>query len=67
MNFDFGDVSLNWPEPIKTITGYGISAIKAVVEIGKEVASCASAGGAEEIFKCFGNQLLSIVPPLRLG
>lgn len=65
LDFDFGDTSLNWPEPIKTVTRYGLEPIKAVVNIGREVVSCATEGSVTDVFKCFGNKLLEVVPPLN--
>ncbi|CAE7210315.1 carA2 [Symbiodinium sp. CCMP2456] len=65
LDFDFGDTNLNWPEPIKTVTRYGLEPIKAVVNIGREVVSCATEGSVTDVFKCFGNKLLEVVPPLN--
>ena len=88
LDFDFGDTSLNWPEPIKTVTRYGLEPIKgpvtergaegeggrfgsiskaleAVVNIGREVVSCATEGSVTDVFKCFGNKLLEVAPRLK--
>ena len=52
MDFDFGDLSLTWPEPIKTVTKYGLKPIEAIVDIGRELVNCVTSGGVEEVFKC---------------
>ncbi|CAE7450874.1 carA2 [Symbiodinium pilosum] len=65
LDFDFGETSLSWPEPIKTVTRYGLEPIKAVVNIGREIVSCATEGSVTDVFKCFGNKLLEVVPPLN--
>ena len=34
------------------------------MNIGREVVSCATEGSVTDVFKCFGNKLLEVVPRL---
>ncbi|CAE7033098.1 carA2 [Symbiodinium sp. CCMP2592] len=63
-DFNFGNTNVNWPEPVKTVVQYGLAPIRAIVDIGREVAGCVTAGGVSDVFGCFGNKLLEVVPPL---
>ena len=35
-DFNFGVTDLSWPEPIKTVAEFGISAVKALFTMGKD-------------------------------
>ncbi|CAE7614462.1 unnamed protein product [Symbiodinium sp. CCMP2592] len=63
-DFNFGTADLNWPEPLKTVVGFGIQPVKAMINMGKEMASCTNFDDPLELIKCFGFKLIEIVPPL---
>ncbi|CAE7945520.1 carA2 [Symbiodinium necroappetens] len=63
-DFNFGNTNVNWPEPVRTVVSHGLAPIRAIVDIGREVAGCVTAGGVGDVFGCFGNKLLQVVPPL---
>jgi len=65
INFDIGKTSLQWPEPLKTLTAFGLQPIKAIVGLGRQAISCATSGGPLEVFKCFGLMLIDLVPPMN--
>ncbi|CAE7471577.1 unnamed protein product, partial [Symbiodinium pilosum] len=64
-DFNFGTTDLSWPEPIKTVADFGVSAAKALFTMGKEIVNCVTSGGVLDVFKCFGNKLIQYVPPLN--
>ena len=64
IDFNFGSTNLQWPEPLKTVTEFGIQPIKTIVDLGREAVSCATSGGPLEVFKCFGLLIIQQVPPL---
>ena len=64
IDFNFGSTNLHWPEPLKTVTEFGIQPIKTIVDLGREAVSCATSGGPLEVFKCFGLLIIQQVPPL---
>ena len=63
-DFNFGNTDLSWPEPLKTVVGFGIAPIKAMISMGTELVNCATIGSAVEVIKCFGFKLIQLVPPL---
>ena len=70
-DFNFGTVNLQWPEPLKTVVGFGIRPIRAMFDLGFDLVQCATSGSVLEVVKCLGMRLLEEVPPLsflnRLG
>ncbi|CAE7388839.1 unnamed protein product, partial [Symbiodinium microadriaticum] len=64
-DFNFGVTDLNWPEPIKTVAEFGISAVKALFTMGKELVSCATIDSPLQVLTCFGNKIIENVPPLN--
>lgn len=64
IDFDFGRTSLQWPEPLKTVTEFGLAPIKTMVDLGRQAVNCATGGGPLEVFKCFGLLIIEQVPPL---
>jgi hypothetical protein len=36
IDFDFGRTSLQWPEPLKTVTQFGLAPIKTMVDLGRQ-------------------------------
>lgn len=64
IDFDFGRTSLQWPEPLKTVTQFGLAPIKTMVDLGRQAVNCATGGGPLEVFKCFGLLIIEQVPPL---
>lgn len=63
-DFNFGTTDLDWPEPLKTVVGFGILPVKAMINMGKEMLSCSNFDDPVEMIKCFGLKLIEIVPPL---
>ncbi len=63
-DFNFGTQSMNWPEPLKTVTGFGLTPIKAIFAMGKESVDWALLGTPVDVMKCFGYKLIGLVPPL---
>ena len=47
-DFNFGSVNLDWPEPLKTVTSFGITPIRAMFNLGKDLVDCATSGSALE-------------------
>ena len=64
-DFNFGTTDLSWPEPIKTVAEFGITSVKALFTMGKELVNCATIGSPGEVLKCFGNKIIENVPPLN--
>ncbi|CAJ1441752.1 unnamed protein product [Effrenium voratum] len=64
-DFNFGTTSLDWPEPLKTVVGFGIAPIKAMISMGLELVNCATIGSPVEVIKCFGLKIIELVPPLN--
>ena len=63
-DFNFGNTDLSWPEPLKTVVGFGIAPIKAMISMGTELVNCATIGSPVEVIKCFGFKIIELVPPL---
>ena len=64
-DFDFGSTSLSWPEPLNTVTSFGILPIKSMFNLGAAFQDCAPAGSAPEVIQCLGMRLLGDVEPLN--
>jgi len=65
-DFNFGSVALMWPEPLKTVAGFGLMPIRSMFNLGADLVDCATSGSAVEVVKCLGLRLIQEVPPLNL-
>ncbi|OLQ01651.1 hypothetical protein AK812_SmicGene15575 [Symbiodinium microadriaticum] len=65
-DFNFGSVALHWPEPLKTVIGFGLKPVRSMFNLGADLVSCATSGTAVEVVKCLGFRLIQEVPPLNL-
>lgn len=70
-DFNLGSIDLDWPEPLKTVVGFGIQPIKSVFNMGEELVHCGLEGSPLDVMKCFGYKLIETIPPFnflnRLG